>query len=438
MDRGINELFEGLTITYGHDKYILPPSSFAEAEIGLMSRSEVREGLEDVLETVIRDFRIDAPAIRTTISLIERRFGRGLKLEDLLGRVKAHHENSEALITKQPVKQAELSGGGVWYFTVRRRGTERKERAREVVIKLDNSGNITHYSCQCETYMKNFVKGNYDKLSKLQIRQNGQHLQQAAPADGRDVSGFPTFNTYIACYHVAVALKHITETTGTFAQPFEFSKTAIFEALFMDVFRRIKEATIDDYLVRQGALTQETRRQISEGKLALEVAKHMKNIDQRAQEIINGIKRALEKEGYAFSCFATDFRGTPFQTASIILTKNDGRSVHVLYDSRLRIKAPFSKPENEAELPLIMLNIPVFAWMSEGRTSSVSELTELTVDPIAGAGRYFRGFDWRTQQEVVSIIARPDGHLLTPLERRIYEQVFESRRPKRQAQQALN
>ncbi|MBI2581059.1 hypothetical protein HYV85_04630 [Candidatus Woesearchaeota archaeon] len=435
MDRGINELFEGPTITDGTDKYLLTPSSFAEAEIGLMSKSEVRKGLEEVLKEATINPAFEAPSIRAAICLIEKRLGRSVCLEDVLERVRAHHENSSALITKQPIKQAELSGGGVWHYTIRRRGNEKKERERAVTIKLDSSGNIMQYMCQCQTFRYNTAKGNYDTISEQQ--QNGAALSGVA-VPMLDVSGFPTFNVMVACYHVAASLIHISRTTGQYRVPFAFTNVSVLEALFMDAFGGIKEATIDDYLIRSGALTQETIVQISEGNLTLEVVKHMKNIDKRAQEIINGIKRAREREVYAFSGFATDFRGTPFQTASIILTKNDGRSVHILYDSRLRIKAPFSRPENGAELPLIMLNIPIFTWMSEGRTPPVSEMAELTGDPMVSTRGYFRGFDGRTQQEVVSIIARPDGHLLTPLERRTYEQVFESRRPKRQARQALN
>ena len=193
----------------------------------------------------------------------------------------------------------------------------------------------------------------------------------------------------------------------------------------MDVLRGIKEATIDDYLIREGCLTQDMLNQISQGKRTLEVIKHQKNISSRAKEIINDIKLAREPDGYTFAGFATDFRQSTYQTTAIVLTKADGRSLHILYDSRLGVRLPNS--ELETELPLMMLNIPVFLWLNMGRVPPNSELRG---DPVATADNYLKRFDERTQQEVVSIIVKPDRQLITPPEQRIYNQVFEGRKPK--------
>ena len=410
MDRGINELFEGLTITYGNYKYILPPSSFAEAEIGLMSQAEVQHSLEEVLERVAEDDSVEAPAIRHALKR-----GKGtVSLEDVLNRVKTQHEKRGKLITHKAVRQEKMTGGGVLFYEIERRGDSRKERNRDVKLEIDGTGKIIQYSCPCETHDTNFAKGNYDAISEL--RQNGSASVNISVGSQqmRDVSGFPTFVTHVACYHIAVALLHSGRTTGLYRPHFEFTKVAIFEALFMDVFRRIKEATIDDHLIRQSVLTEETVRQISEGELTLEVIKHMKNIDQRSQEIINGIKRVREKDGYVFSGFATDFRETPYQTASIVLMKQDGRSVHIVYDTRFGI-----------ELPFMMLNIPVFQWINMGRTLPTRELTG---NPIRDVAQYFRRFNERTQQEVVSIITRPDGNLITRQEATEYDRAVRATR----------
>lgn len=425
MDRGINELFEGPTITYGSHKYVLPPSSFAEAEIGLMTPGQIKRGLEEVLDLLTQNNTIEADAIRRVL----KRKGT-IVLEDLVEKVKAHHEGTAKLITGKPVKQMNMSGGGIWYFEIRRRGKSTKERDRKGTVGLDSEGNIAQYACPCETYRYNLFKGNYDKLSE-ETNKNGAR-QAAANAQLLDVSGFPSFVTHVACYHVAAALTDISRTTGTYELLFKFIELAVFEALFMDVFRNIKEATIDDYLIRQGALTQETIGRISEGKLTLEVVKHMKNIDSRTQTIIGKIRLARERDGYTFSGFATDFRGTPYQTTSIILTKSDGRSVHILYDSRLRVSVQRVTPTNlklETGLPLIMLNIPIFVWMNEGRSPVAPEYSG---DPVAIAGPPFRGFDERTGQEVVSIIARPDRQFITTEEFSAYNRVFTERRLKEQ------
>ncbi len=410
MDRGINELFEGLTITYGNRKYILPPSSFAEAEIGLMSQAEVQRGLEEVLDEVMLDHAIEAPAIRRAIQR-----GRGkVTMNDVVGRVKAHHEKRGKLITHKAVKQEKLTGGGVLFYEIERRGDSRKERNRDVKLEINGAGKIIQYSCPCETHDTNFAKGNYDAISELQQNGSASTNSSSGLQQMRDVSEFPTFVTHVACYHIAVALLHSSKTNSLYRSHFKFTKVMVFEALFKDVFGRVKEATIDDYLIRQGALTEETVRRVSEGELTLEVIKHMKNIDSRSQEIIGGIKRAREKDGYIFSGFATGLRGTPYQTASVVLTKQDGRSVHILYDSRLGL-----------ELPFMMLNVPFFQWISMGRTLPNSELTG---NPLRETSQYLRRFDERTQQEVVSIITKPDSHLITRAETQLYERAIREQR----------
>src|SRR3989338_1832019 len=397
MDRGINELFEGPTISHGIDKYLFPPSSFSEAQIGFMSRQEIREGLHDAMALVKNSEASNLPAMRAILRRFERRLGRATNLDDLLEKVRAHHENSAALITKQPIKQAALSGGGVWYFSVRRRGRETGERARQVTVKLDANYDIMQYLCQCPTFRHNTAKGNYDRISE---QASGRTMH------GIDVAGFPTFNIMLACYHVAAALTYISRETGQYKLPFKFTNIMTLEAMFMDVFRSAKEAAIDDYLIREGALTGETLKRISDGELTLEVAKHQRNSDQRSHGIISGVRTQREKDGYTFSGFATDFRATPYQTTAVVLTKNDGRSVHVLYDSKLGV-----------DLPLIMLNIPKQMWQDMGRGDSAAELQG---NPIT-ADRPFRGFDERTGKEVIAIIARPDSRLITPTEARIYE-----------------
>ena len=104
MDRGINELFEGPTITYNRHKYVLPPSSFAEAELGLMTEGEIRQDLEEVLEQVTQDASIEAPAIRHAIRNAVRSGKATVSLEDVLERVKAHHEKRGKLITHKAVR----------------------------------------------------------------------------------------------------------------------------------------------------------------------------------------------------------------------------------------------------------------------------------------------------------------------------------------------
>lgn len=414
MDRGINELFEGPTITNGGHKYILPPSSFAEAELGLMTRNEIELGLEEVVEQVTNDGVIEAPAIRWAIERAQKKGKQTVGLEDVMERVKVHHEKRGKLITHTAVRQERITGGGVLSFDIERRGDSRKGkvRLRDVNIEIDAAGKIIQYSCNCETYDKNFVKGNYDPLSKEETDQNGARMKRLTMPgrQGRDVSGFPVFTTHVACYHIAAGLLQTSRTTGLYTPDFKFTKVAIFEALFMDVFRRIKEATIDDYLIRQGTITDELLGQISEGKLTLEVLKHSKNIDMRSKEIIGGVRMAREKDGYMFSGFATDFRETPFQTTSVVLTKNDGRSVHLLYDGRFGI-----------ELPFMMLNIPFFLWLNMGRAIPA---TAPQGNPIKEANKYFKRFDTRTQQEIVSIVTTPDRHLITQEEGRLYERAM--------------
>ena len=112
MDLGINELFEGPTQTRDGHKYILPPSSFAEAAIGLMTQSEVKLCLDEVLDDVIHNPDIEAPAIRYALEK-----GKGtVGLEDVLNRVRAQHEKRGKLITNTAVRQESMTGGGVLSF----------------------------------------------------------------------------------------------------------------------------------------------------------------------------------------------------------------------------------------------------------------------------------------------------------------------------------
>ncbi|MBI2549968.1 hypothetical protein HYV83_02200 [Candidatus Woesearchaeota archaeon] len=425
MDKGVNELYEGVTIITGRQKYILPPSSFAEAHIGMMKPGEIKHQLEGVIEEVINGRSAEAPVIAEII----RKKG-GISYEDLEERVRKHHEERASLLNMEPIKDEDVSGGGVWYFVVKRRGDARGERDRKVVISLDQRGNIVDFSCECPTYNKNLAKGNFDSLMNPKeiygYYLGGNFGNGALVQPQRDVSGFPLFTTRIACYHVASALIQIAQSHGKYSLPFDFTNVAIFEALVMDKFKDRKEADIDDYLIRQGALTEETVRRTSEGEQTLEVAKHSTNFDKYSHRIIQGLRRMLEQREYSFSGFATDFRGTPYKTTSVVFTKRDGRSVHILCDSKFGAYDTLV----DSELPFILSNVPVFVWTEEGKQQV---MTEIGGNPIANTGTHFLRFDERTQTEVVSVITRPPRELLTGLEAaygRVYETIMKEITPK--------
>jgi hypothetical protein len=387
VDRGINELFEGITITRSSYKSVLPPSAFAEAEIGHMSTREVRLGLEEVIEQVVNDENVEAPAIRRALVRNSGEIG----FDDLVEKVKARHEGRPKLITAKPIKSEMLSGGGVRYFVIRRRGDSRGARERQVTIALDSGGNIANYSCVCEQYGMNLAKGNY---APFETDKKGDVVPSVAPLDA---AGFPTFVTYVGCYHVAAALLHISKTSGDYSSPFEFTKLSVFEALFMDVFSGVKDAEIDDYLIRQGSLTKDTSGQVRDGRMTLEVLKHSRNISKRSREIIRDLSRSEEQNNYVFSGFARDFRETPYRTTSVVLTDPDGKAIHLLYD------------ENLFELPLVMFNVPVATWLAEGN-DPVSARFE--GDLRRNVDRSFLNPDARTGQFVVSTITTPDARFL--------------------------
>lgn len=407
MDAGINELFEGVTITRGETKIVLPPSSFAEAQIAFMKPAQLRQNIDDAVRAAPSGATPDLLTMRRATE----RHGNNL-YEVLEEKIKGDHEGSLHLLEGDPVISEGFTGGGVFNAIVKRRGDERKERHRKVSITLDGKGDIVGFFCQCPTYHTNLAKGNYDALREIDGLSNGssQGLQPTkglASKSMSDVSGFPLVNVQVACYHVAVALINIAKKTGNYKLPYGIGNADAVEALFMDKIGRKKEATIDDHLIGRGVIIDETVQRISEGYMTLEVIKHMKNIEGRVQQIIMRIKERREKDGYVFSGFATDFRGTQYKTASIVLTKADGRSVHILHDTNLGIG-----------LPLVMLNVPVGVWV--GNLGKEPVRTEMPENPLQSFGSYVTRFDERTQREVVSIITRPEREILKPAEIAVY------------------
>lgn len=409
MDRGINELFEGVTITRGDSKTVLPPSSFAEAQIAFMKPEQFRHDLEELARASLSDTTTDFPTLRRAA----KRHG-GRLYEVLEEKIKGDHKGASHLLEGNPIVSEGLSGGGIFYTVVKSRGGGN----REVTLILDDEGNIMKLVCQCPTYLKNIAKSNYGKMvdasSSFGNSKRGSKPKVRASNGWVDLSGFPVFDVGVACYHAAASLIYIARKKGKFTVPFEIGTVQATEALFMDKVSKKKEATIDDYLLRQGALTEETKRQISDGEMTLEVIKHMKEIDRRSQEIILRVKERMQQEGYSFSGFATDFRGTEYSTASIVLTKPDGRSVHLVHDSKLDI-----------DLPLVMLKVPLSVWIGSLGKEPVSR--EMPENPLQSYGSYVASFDERTQREVVSIITRPAREILRSAEIAEYNRLVPTR-----------
>lgn len=329
-------------------------------------------------------------------------------------KIRRDHEGSLHLLEGDPVISEGFSGGGIFYIGVKRRGDERKERHRQVTLMLDDVGNIVEFACQCPTYLKNIAKSNYGKMLGASPSAGdgtrGPQLRGRASNGWSDLSGFPVFSVGVACYHVAVALTH-TAKKGRFSVPFKIGTGEAIETLLMDKLGKKKEATIDDYLLTQGAITEETRQRISDGEMTLEVIKHMKNIDGRVQEIIRRIRERRQQDGYSFGGFATDFRGTKYKTTAIVLTRPDGRSAHLVHDYKLGIG-----------LPLVMLKVPPSVWV--GNLGKEPVTIEMPENPLQSFGRYVTCFDERTQREVVAIITRPEREILKPAEIAAYDRLL--------------
>ncbi len=365
MDLGINELHEGLTLIRGRDKYMLPPSNFALAAVGMKKADELKELLE---------FFVENPNEETMP--VFSRYSKRMSWEDLEARVRKGHEGMAKLLYDTMVEQGTMTGGGVWHFTVTRRGDERLERARHVVI-VPRDG-IENFSCQCPEGRFSDVKGNFDEE-------------------------FGRFVTHVSCYHVSGALIRL----GMSPYRMDERPDIVFEALARHFYKREKWAKIDRFALEQGVLNDDANLRIGRGEATVEVAKHSKNIPGRMQDIIKRTKTYLEKMGYAFAGFSTEFAGTQYQTTGIVFAKEDGKSAHILYDDAV------------CRLPYVGLKIPLHSFMEDGKMHLIETLAGNPVIFSRGK-RYFREIDVRTQREAAMIIAPPPREALLSYERNLY------------------
>ena len=93
MDAGINELFEGVTTTHGASKTVLPPSSFAEAQIAFIKPDQLRQNLDELASASLNDETLNFPTIRRAA----KRHGNNL-YEVLEEKIRGDHEGSLHLL----------------------------------------------------------------------------------------------------------------------------------------------------------------------------------------------------------------------------------------------------------------------------------------------------------------------------------------------------
>lgn len=388
---GINEQNVGLVKLIGNTKLIFPPSYAAEAAFALRSKGERKSILKEFLNAYnsAEVGREEFP----TLSEWAREGAGIIEWDDLESRVRKHSEGMAHLLNSHPVKDHLRSWANVDYSIIRRRGDARKgqERSRATEIVLDENEEVIDYDCTCKQFTTGFAKGRYED---------------------KDV-----FVTRVACYHVSVALQE--NGLG----PFKFEDNfSLLENLAMKVFREQSKKAFrrDRFLLKGKILNEKSQSGLGKGELTVEVIWNSRNIAGRARSIINGMKSYFETDryGYRFAGFALDFYGTTYETTGIVLNKADGRSLHLLYDTSLRVRKP--------KLPFLMLKIPKALWLKEGHKAEVEQLAGRNPVLYSGGKRYFEDFDFRTHSEMVAAITYPNPKLLNAEERRQYRRIFPS------------
>ncbi len=382
---GINEQNVGLTKLVGNVKLVFPPSYAAEAVIALAGKSELKSWLEAFL-----DLYSDG-SIGGKFPVLSRwaEEGKGkIKWADLEERVRAHSDGMAHLVNSAPIKRIVRSKANVDYAVIRRRGDARKggERSRSANVVLDEGGKVMDYNCTCPQFKMGFVRGNYD--SKM-------------------------FTTHVACYHINVALAEKGMLPYRFDDNF-----ALLESLAMKIFRKNgKKAFLRDRFLFGGEIfSEDSAEGLNMGKLTVEVIWNRRNIKGRAKSILNGLKSYFEtdSQNYRFAGFALDFQGTPYETTGIVLSRKDGRSVHLLYDDSLQV----------GRLPFFMLKMPRESWLGEGRQADLESLAGRNPVLYSAGRRYFEDFDQRTQKEMVAIILRPVETILKGEEKLQYARIL--------------
>lgn len=385
---GINEQNVGLVKHTGNIKLLFPPSYAAEAHIGLMSKQEIKSGLEEFLEAY------HVGGTDRTLPILSKwakECHGKIDFFDLEERVRAHSEGMAHLINGCAVKSRALSGANVDYAVIRRRGDARKgdERSRATSVVLGKDGEVIDYSCTCSQFKTEFVRGNYDSEN--------------------------SFITHVACYHINVAL------AAAGASPYRFDDVSVvIESLAMKVFRKTsKKAFLRDKFLLSGKIfTEASHEGLNNGELTVEVIWNKRNIKGRPKSIINGLKSYFETDnyGYRFSGFALDFQNTPYETTAIVLAKEGGRSVHILYDDALQTEG----------LPFFMLKIPKPLWLESGRPADLEQLNGRNPVLYSKGRLYFEDFDQRTQSEMVAIVSKPVAQLLRNEEKLQYDRILSS------------
>ena len=129
---GISPNYEGLRIVSGNNSYFFPPSSFAEAVIGVASEHEIREMLDSVtIDSVLNKVPFELPYLEAFLSS-QNGEDPWSELEEAVMR---HHEGVKNLLRIESVRGESTSPLKVSRATVKRRGSAVHERDRHTNIR---------------------------------------------------------------------------------------------------------------------------------------------------------------------------------------------------------------------------------------------------------------------------------------------------------------
>src|SRR3989344_8708856 len=177
--RGFNEQNVGVVERRNGVKLFYPPSAAAEAVVGRMRRAEVKLALDGFLTSY--DENPQQASEEFPVLSKWAAMGKGvISFADLEERVRSHFEGQSKLIDANSIKEHRVSGAGVDYFVIRRRGDERGERSRGLRLVVNEKGEVIDYNCSCWQFNTSGARGNFE--------------------------GAEPFIVKLACYHVSSAL----------------------------------------------------------------------------------------------------------------------------------------------------------------------------------------------------------------------------------------
>jgi len=371
---GIGSNYEGLRILRDNISFFFPPSSFAEAVIGIETKTEIRKMLDSVtVDLYSGNIPYELPSLD---AFLQRLHGEE-RWSELEQAIKRHHEGTKNLLARKAMLGEKTSPLEVSRGRVKRRGSAVHERDRNSVIRGykflgDELPPEFDISCRCPSDRYYSARTKYRRKD-------------------------PT-TTHLACYHLAAHLYHVSATQEGVFLPFDFRQhpELALEALVMRKVNNKDYAEVDRFLLDHDVLTEQAKEMVRNRKATVEVLRSQYEFGDE-WKIIDSLEQYARQRGYHYKGFAIDFQNRPEQTVGIVYERTDGAAVHILFDQKVWT------------MPFIVAKVPE-------SSAEASYSMQIEGPLLKNLNRRFLDFDVRTQKPVVSVVRVPPDDILITVE----------------------